>query len=225
MGAILGGTMRAPFTGVVFAIELTHDLGAVLPLLVATATAHGFTVLVMRRSILTEKIARRGYHISREYSVDPLEILFAREVMRTGFVGLPAAAAIAELPAAIHAGSGRGSQILYPVLEADGRMVGVVTRNDLHALNGQDGQRRLRDVMRPSPQIAYADETLRVLAYRMAQTGLTRLPVVSRDDASRPLGIVSLADLLQARTRNLEAEERRERVGLLRMFGRSRVDA
>ena len=68
MGAILGGTMRAPFTGVVFALELTHDVNILLPLLVAVTLAHGFTVLVLGRSILTEKVARRGYHLSREYS-------------------------------------------------------------------------------------------------------------------------------------------------------------
>ena len=79
MGAILGGTMRSPLTGIIFALELTHDITVLLPLLVASVIAHAFTVLVLKRSILTEKVARRGYHLSREYSVDPLEILFARE--------------------------------------------------------------------------------------------------------------------------------------------------
>jgi H+/Cl- antiporter ClcA len=82
MGAILGGTMRSPFTGIVFAIELTHDFNMLLPLLVASFLAHAFTVLTLKRSILTEKIARRGYHLSREYALDPLEILFVREVMQ-----------------------------------------------------------------------------------------------------------------------------------------------
>ncbi len=89
MGAILGGTMRSPLTGIVFALELTHDFNMVLPLLVAVTIAHGFTVLMLKRSILTEKIARRGYHLSREYAVDPLEILFVREVMRTSVVRAP----------------------------------------------------------------------------------------------------------------------------------------
>jgi H+/Cl- antiporter ClcA len=78
MGAILGGTMRSPFTGIVFALELTHDFNMLLPLLVANFLAHGFTVLTLKRSILTEKISRRGYHLSREYGLDPLEILFVR---------------------------------------------------------------------------------------------------------------------------------------------------
>jgi CIC family chloride channel protein len=81
MGAILGGTMRSPFTGVVFLVELTHDVNMLLPLLVAVTIAHTLTVLVLKRSILTEKLARRGYHLSREYAIDPLEILFVRDVM------------------------------------------------------------------------------------------------------------------------------------------------
>jgi H+/Cl- antiporter ClcA len=89
MGAILGGTMRSPFTGVVFVVELTHDVNVILPLLLASVVAHGFTVLTLRRSILTEKVARRGFHLSREYAVDPLEILFVREVMRSNIVAIP----------------------------------------------------------------------------------------------------------------------------------------
>jgi H+/Cl- antiporter ClcA len=110
MGAILGGTMRSPLTGVVFALELTHDINMVLPLLVAVTVAYGFTVLTLRRSILTEKIARRGYHLSREYAVDPLEILFVREVMRTSIVALPVDAAYDTLSHSLHGDSSRRRQ-------------------------------------------------------------------------------------------------------------------
>ena len=90
MAAVLGGTMRSPLTGVIFALELTHDINVLPALLIASVVAHGFTVLVMKRSILTEKVARRGYHISREYSVDPLERLSVGEVMTTDVVTIPA---------------------------------------------------------------------------------------------------------------------------------------
>ncbi len=90
MGAILAGTMRAPMTAMVFALELTGEMGTLLPLLAAGAAAHGFTVLALRRSILTEKMARRGFHVSREYAIDPLEILFVREVMESTVEALPA---------------------------------------------------------------------------------------------------------------------------------------
>lgn len=82
MGAILGGTMRSPLTGILFAAEVSGDFNALLPLSVAVVIAHAFTVLSLRRSVLTEKVARRGFHITREYEIDPLEVLFVREVMR-----------------------------------------------------------------------------------------------------------------------------------------------
>src|SRR5436309_10412087 len=130
MGAILGGTMRSPFTSVVFAFELTHDANVFLPLLVASVIAHAFTVLTLKRSILTEKVARRGYHLSREYAVDPLEILFVREVMRTKVAVLPASAKLGEIWQSLRADD-RQEQRLLPVVGTEGELVGVVTRLDI----------------------------------------------------------------------------------------------
>src|SRR5213082_2949006 len=114
MGAILGGTMRSPFTSVVFAFELTHDANVFLPLLVASVIAHAFTVLTLKRSILTEKISRRGYHLSREYALDPLEILFVREVMRTKVVALPADSTLEEVRDLIRPGQRHHGQHIFP---------------------------------------------------------------------------------------------------------------
>ena len=97
MGAILGGTMRSPFTGVIFVLELTHDVNMLLPLLVAVTLAHGFTVLFLRRSILTEKVARRGYHVMREYGVDPLTMVRVGEVMDKNPPLIPAKMLLSEL--------------------------------------------------------------------------------------------------------------------------------
>jgi chloride channel protein, CIC family len=84
LAGVLGGVMRSPLTGVVFALELTHRYEALLPLLIGATAAYALSVLVLRRSVLTEKIARRGIHLSREYSVDPLEVLFVGDVMSDG---------------------------------------------------------------------------------------------------------------------------------------------
>lgn len=204
MGAILGGTMRAPFTAILFALELTHDINVLLPLLVAAMLAHGTTVLLLKRSILTEKVARRGFHITREYATDPLEILFVREVMRTQLVVLPADASVEELRRAAVRG-----QHLYPVVDAEKRITGVVTRRGLRELRDS-----LFDVVR-EPVVAYPDEPLRVVVFRMAETGLTRLPVVE-PGTGKLAGMVSLRDLLAARVRNLNEERHRERILKLR---------
>ena len=81
MAAILGAAMGVPFTAIVFSLELTHDVNMLPPLLIAVLMSYAFVVLALRRSILTEKIDRRGFHISREYATDPLELLFVHEVM------------------------------------------------------------------------------------------------------------------------------------------------
>jgi H+/Cl- antiporter ClcA/CBS domain-containing protein len=211
MGAILGGTMRSPFTGIVFALELTHDINMMAPLLLAVTIAHGFTVLLLKRSILTEKVARRGFHLSREYSVDPLEILFVREVMRNNIAALPANVTLSELSASLRAGRER-SQLLYPVVDEEKRLVGVVTRNRLDELLQSGETRPLGELAKNDPIVAYADEPLRLVVYRMAEMGVTRMPVVEREETQTLAGMVSLNDLLRARSRTLEEERRRERV-------------
>lgn len=218
MGAILGGTMRSPLTGIVFALELTHDINVLLPLLVASMIAHGFTVLVLKRSILTEKVARRGYHLSREYAVDPLEILFARDAMRTNLVALPAASTPQQARRAVSAPHGTRGQHLYPVIDEAQRLCGVITRKKLFELAQapESGRPTLLEAA-SEPAVAYPDEPLRVIVNRMAESGLTRFPVVDRGDDRKLLGMISLQDLLSARTRNLEEERTRERVLRIRL--------
>ena len=219
MGAILGGTMRSPFTSIVFAFELTHDANVFLPLLVASVIAHAFTVLTLKRSILTEKVARRGYHLSREYAVDPLEILFARDVMRTKVAVLPALSSVPEFQKALT--DHRQSQRLLPVVDADGVFVGVVTRSDIYKLLHQGDEsvlrRPLRDLVRRETLEAFPDEPLRSVVYRMAEKRITRMPVVDAQ-TRKFLGLIALDDLLKARARHLEEEKRREQVLSLRFF-------
>jgi len=220
MGAILGGTMRSPFTSVVFAFELTHDANVFLPLLVASVIAHAFTVLTLKRSILTEKVARRGYHLSREYAVDPLEILFVREVMRTKVAVLPASAKLGDIWQSLRADD-RQEQRLLPVVGLGGELVGVVTRLDISERIEQEGDAILSssliDLARKATIETYPDEPLRVVVYRMAEKGVTRMPVVERSTRTF-LGLVSLNDLLKARARHLEEERRRERPLKFRFF-------
>jgi chloride channel protein, CIC family len=226
MGAILGGTMRSPLTGVIFVLELTHDINMLVPLLLAVTIAHGFTVLVLRRSILTEKVARRGYHLSREYAVDPLEILFVREVMRTNVAALPAETTREELATRFSVGHDHRGQRLFPVVDKEKELIGAVTLTQLReivAARDSDGP-PLTALAQQKPVVAYAGEPLRVVVYRMAETGFTRFPVLEREGSRKLAGMVSLNDLLRARTRTLEEERRRERVLRIRpLWSRART--
>jgi CBS domain-containing protein len=184
--------------------------------------AHGFTVLTLRRSILTEKVARRGYHLSREYQVDPLEVLLVRDVMRTNIVALPAGTTGAELAQSLHADPHRRGQTLYPVVDKERQLVGAITRRNLQRLveDSAAGPQPLARLAHTEPAVAYADEPLRMVVYRMADSGLTRFPVVERGASRQLMGMVSLHDLLRARTRALEEERHRERVLRIRLpFG------
>ena len=217
MGAILGGTMRSPLTGIVFALELTHDINMLLPLLVASVMAHAFTVLTLKRSILTEKVARRGYHLSREYAVDPLEILFVRDAMRTNIVALDARRTLDEIGLDAKASHGSRRQSLYPVLN-DGNLCGVIARAQLETfLADRAARSRTLGELASPPTVAFPDEPLRVVVYRMAETGLTRFPVVERANPGTLAGMISLRDLLSARTRNLAEERDRQQVLRIRL--------
>ena len=137
MGSVLGGTMRAPLTAVVFAMELTHDVNVLLPLLLAVSISYGFTVLLLNRSILTEKISRRGYHLSCEYAVDPLEIIFAKEVMQPlnghHVVGTDGIVAHPDEPLRVIVyRMAKTHRTELPVMD-EGRLVGWLTLNDLLA--------------------------------------------------------------------------------------------
>jgi CBS domain-containing protein len=226
MAAILGGTMRAPFTGIIFIIELTHDVNLMLPLLIATAVAHGFTVLAMRRSILTEKISRRGYHMTREYAIDPLEILFVREMMRVEVVVLSASMTLGALFEGLQLRSDRHElgQALYPVVAEDGSIVGVLTRHRLFELQQSEhyADQTLGELSEHKYVVAYPDEPLRYVMERMATTGLTRMPVVDPADTEKLVGLITLTDLLRARQRSLDEERVRERVLTVR-FPRDRT--
>ena len=214
MGATLGGTMRAPFTSIIFAFELTHDANIFLPLLIASAVSYTFMVLTLKRSILTEKVARRGYHLSSEYGVDPLEILFVREVMRPEVVVLPSEKPMREFQQALASEDTQGQRLL-PVINGEGQLAGVLTRGDIHKRVKEKGegvwQRPVGEFVRKEFIETFPNETLRAVVYVMAEKAITRMPVVERD-TRKFLGLLALDDLLKARARHLEEERRRQQV-------------
>ncbi len=223
LAGVIGGVMRSPFTGVVFALELTRRFDAMLPLIIGASTAYAVSVLVLKRSVLTEKIARRGYHLSREYDVDPLEILFASEVMETDILtfesDLTAGEALALISDTAPETVTARRQMLYPVVDDSGEQLrGIVTRTQLETAT-QHGQSEtaVDQIAHPKPIVAHPDETLRMIATRMAAHAVDRLPVVDRREPTRIVGIISLTMLLAGRLRDLQEARDSERVLRLRV--------
>jgi CBS domain-containing protein len=212
MTAVFSGAIGCPLTAAVLSLELTHNYGLLLPVLAASVAAHAFTVLFQKRSILTERISRRGHHLSREYGVDPLETIRVGEVMHTHTVVLPAGLSAEDARRWLQHGRGKNGQRgqrLYPVVDAEGRLTGVMTRGSLAAL-ARSGKAQQAPGSEP-PVVAHPDETLRVVAERMATLHVFVLPVIERE-SGRVVGLLNAEDVLGGRARTHERENKQVRV-------------
>lgn len=212
MGGILGGTMRAPFTGVVFSLELTHDLNVVFPLLIAALAAEAITVFTLPRSILTEKVARRGVHVSREYSVDPLEVIPVNAVMHTDIVMVPAHTSVEEV--ARLAPEKTSKYVGYSLVREGGKVAGFVTKEEIVAYlaDGGDPKAAILDISSVPPVHLYPDHPCRVGARYLAELDVEALPVVSPRDASHYVGLFSRESLFEARVQAMQDEQDRDRI-------------
>ena len=202
--------MRSPFTGVVFSVELTRDLNALPLLLVGALVADFVTVFTMKRSILTEKVARRGVHVSREYQVDVLEQIPVSQVMRKDFETLPRDEPFDAFFARF---SSETSAVGYPVVDAGGRMVDYLTREDVRRLaKDKAGAGLTVGELAAKPRaMAFPEEPTRAAADRLAETDTDSMPVVDSADATRVAGLFSRDDAFRARVIWFKQENLRER--------------
>jgi H+/Cl- antiporter ClcA/CBS domain-containing protein len=214
MAGMMGGTMRSPLTGMFFMLELTRDMNALPALMVGSVAALCVTVLLLRRSILTEKLARRGQHIAREYSVDVFELTRVGDVMDDSPPLASADATVADFSERISRGdpavATRQGTIL---INQDGELAGILTRGDLMKALERDlsGRTTLLQAAQTEVVVAFPDETLRSATDRMLARNVGRLAVVSREDPKRVVGYLGRADILAARQPHYEQELHRER--------------
>ena len=214
MAAMMGGTMRVPLTAVVFAVELTEDFHLCTGLLIGTVCSYAVTVLLMRRSILTEKLARRGHHISCEYSVDPFELARVKDVMDRN---PPKVAADLELNTLVDR-LASGDPMLTSrqatlIVDQNERLTGILTRGDmLRALREPgSGQRTVMEIGSTDLVVAHPEESLHDALTKMLSRDIGRLPVVESQEPQRIVGYLGRAALLTARRKLLDEEHIRER--------------
>jgi len=208
MAAMLGGTMRAPLTGAIFAVELTGDVRMLAPVLTAAAAAYAVTVLLLKRSILTEKIARRGQHITREYGVDPHELTRVSEVMVREVDLLRDDLSVPDAIAVLAAGRHR----VYPVVDAQGRPIGLVSRADAllwRTEGGHAGESLGERVSDASLPVVHPDDVTARAVDVMLATDQGRLPVIDRQTGAL-VGLLTRKDLLQVRGAVARSEDERK---------------
>ena len=212
MAGIMGGTMRSPFTGMIFVLELTHDLNALPALMAGSIAALGVTVLLLRRSILTEKIARRGLHITREYTVDPFNLLRVSEVMDENPPTIPASMTVAELADRIAAGDARLTRRQGTIIvDEQGLLAGIIARGDMMRAMPDIFTRTVLEAGKRDPVVTFPDELLNDAVAKMLKHDVGRLPVVERENPRHVVGYLGRADIMAARANHLEEEHTRER--------------
>jgi H+/Cl- antiporter ClcA len=213
MGAMMGGTMRSPFTAIAFVVELTRDVALLPGLLVACVAADAVTVLLMKRSILTEKVARRGHHVMRESIVNPLQLQRVADVMEHNVPTVPATLRVDALFHQLMAYDPvLGRRDAWPLVDDAGRVVGMLTRGDLMRALDRDGsdEETALDAGTGDPVVTYPDELLDTAAARMLSHDVGRLPVVSRDDPTQLVGYLGRSGVMAVWQHARRQEDRHE---------------
>jgi H+/Cl- antiporter ClcA/predicted transcriptional regulator len=205
MAALFAGASRAMLTSVVFAYETTQQPFGLLPLLGGCTAAYFVSCLVMRHTIMTEKIARRGVRAPSEYTADALDRILVRTIASTKLVALHGSDRLEDIRAWLITGGDGSRHQGFPVLDDQSHLIGVVTRKDLQASTGSDSL-RVADLIRRSPKFVYDDTTVRQATDHMVNHSVGRLPVVLRSDPTKVIGIVTRSDILSSYRKQLEEE-------------------
>jgi CBS domain-containing protein len=192
---------------VVFAFEATHQSLGLLPLLAGCSTAYLISIVGMRNSIMTERLARRGAPVRTEYSVDYLSQQLVRDHAARDVATLAADRLLGEVREWLTSGLPEASHHGYPVVDSAGALIGVVTLRDLTDPHAEPEAPVARVVKRP-PVVIFETGTLREAADHMVAERVGRLAVVREDDPTRLVGMISRSDLLDAHRPRLEARDR-----------------
>ena len=210
MAAIFAGASHAFLASVVFAFETTQQPMSLLPLLAGCAAAYLTALLMMRTSIMTEKLARRGTPVKTEYAVDYLTQVRVVEVASRDVVTLNEDETLGTTLAWLASGSAGTLHNGFPVVDDDGRLKGVVTRRDLYRQN-LSSDRRIGELISRPAAVAFEHNSLREAADHMVREGVGRLVVVAVDSPDVVRGILTRSDLLRAHESRLRAAHEPER--------------
>jgi len=210
MAAIFAGASRAMLASVVFAFETTRQPLGLLPLLGGCSAAYLVSLLMMRSTIMTEKLARRGTDVESDYAVDYLSQILVKDVASPDVVALDADDAIEEVRDWMASREDESRHQGFPVVDKDGTLLGVVGRGDLLDLE-LPIDAKVRDVIKRPPVVISAESTVRQAADHMVRQGVGRLPVVTRADPDHVVGIVTRSDLLAAHATRLDSANRASR--------------
>jgi H+/Cl- antiporter ClcA len=207
MAALFAGASRAMLASAVFAFETTLQPFGLLPLLGGCASAYLVSSLLMRNSIMTEKIARRGIRTPGEYVADLLDQVAVHEIASPNIVSLQADDTIGAVRIWIESAAPGTQHQGFPVLDSSQVLIGVLTRHDLLSAGIPD-DRKIRELIRHPPKYVYDDCTAREAADHMVNHDIGRLPVVRRQHPRLVTGMVTRSDILSVFRRRVRDYDR-----------------
>ncbi len=214
MGAVFGAASRAAFTFIIFAFEVTRDYNAILPLMLVSVIAEAIAILFMRdRTIMTEKLARRGLRVMQDYEADVLQQVSVGEVMAKNVATIPATMKVSELADRIAKGDSELTRHqAVPIVNGEGHLVGIITRGDvLRAVeSNKDGDTTVLEAGSRALVVGYPDESVYQAVDKMLRNSVGRLPIVSREDPRKLVGYLGRSGVLEARLRRFREEYERE---------------
>src|SRR4029077_20067505 len=163
MAAIFGGASRAFLASAVFAFETTQQPLCLLPLLAGCTTSYLVSCLLMRHTIMTEKIARRGVRTPAEYVADALDQILVGKVASEAVFAIKADDRVEQVREWLSAGSVDSRHQGFPVLDAKQTLVGVLTRRDILD-EGVSKIAKVIELVKRPPKFVYDDSTVRQAA-------------------------------------------------------------
>ena len=225
MAAMFGAASRATFTFIIFAFEITRDYNSILPLMLVCVIADGVAMVFMRNSIMTEKLARRGLRVHQDYEADVLQQVTVGDVMARDTPTISSDMTVAQLAQRLAQNDASLTrQQALPILDAQGMLVGIITRGDVFRALQEDSAetKTVLEAGSDSLVVTYPDEPLHTAINKMLQYDIGRLPVVSRSDPRRMVGYLGRSGIMQARQQRLEEESIREPGWITRLTASSK---
>jgi len=213
MAAVFGSAARATFTLIIFAFEITRDYNAILPLMLVCVIADGVTILLMRNSIMTEKLVRRGVRISQDYEADILQQVDVGEVMDRHPGVVFSTMKVSELADRVARGD---KQLIrhqgFPILNKKNSLVGIITWGDITKVVAENiaDKKTVLEAGNNEPIVTYPDELMHDAVLKMLHHDIGRLLVVDRHNSRKLVGYLGRSAVMEARLRRLHEEHVRE---------------
>ncbi len=203
MAALFSGASRAPLMSVIIAFEITLQPLGLLPLLGGCMSAFLVSCLLLKQTMMTDKVERRGFRTGGEYRVDPLDQLSVAFAATKEVTCLYEAQTVGEVRTWMASKDAGTRHQGYPILTEKGHLSGILTRRDFADPLVPDAQ-LVRDCLRRMPRVVYDDCSLRQAVEHMINHDIGRLPVLARHNPSKLVGILTRSDILKAYRRTME---------------------